>query len=331
MQLGMRRLFKILTPAGSLRRRVALSLAIVRIILAPVVFLSVYYLFKMDSILDRILNVDAPTGTLAQRASIETLEARRAERSYFLLPDPAYVEAHRESLINVKRILNEISDLDSNEQRTIQKALQDVDLYQQQFAAAVATIKAPGGSPIQRIQAVVRGYGRDLNDILKRARRDRHTQLIEDLRRRVGSFDDEIARTLEAGDPTLRKVTSDLQASSHDVLRILSDLEMRSRSRVERGHNEARRLVHSVEWVLGIVSVVTLLLSIWISFVLPRRVVSPLVDLREAVDHAVSGNYEVEFELRGDGEVVDLARSVRNLIAHTRRATLNRIDRSRLA
>jgi methyl-accepting chemotaxis protein len=57
-------------------------------------------------------------------------------------------------------------------------------------------------------------------------------------------------------------------------------------------------------------------LSIWISFVLPRQVVKPLLELREAVDNAASGNYQINFELRGEGELVDLARSVRNLIAH---------------
>jgi hypothetical protein len=45
--------------------------------------------------------------------------------------------------------------------------------------------------------------------------------------------------------------------------------------------------------------------------------VKPLLELREAVDHAASGNYLVDFELRGEGEGVELARSVRNLIAYT--------------
>jgi hypothetical protein len=45
-------------------------------------------------------------------------------------------------------------------------------------------------------------------------------------------------------------------------------------------------------------------------------VVKPLLILKEAVDHAVSGKYQVEFELQGTGEVVELAKSVRSLIAH---------------
>ena len=72
------------------------------------------------------------------------------------------------------------------------------------------------------------------------------------------------------------------------------------------------------EVVGGIVSVITLLVSIWVSFLLPRQVVRPLTDLKKAVDHAAAGNYEIEFDVKGDGEVVELADSVRNLLAHVR-------------
>jgi CHASE3 domain sensor protein len=323
-----RKALKILTPAGSLRRRVALSLAIVRLILAPVIFLSVYYLIKMDSILDRVVNVDAPARALAQQASLEILEARRAERSYFLLREPGYLQAHDDALAQAKKILGKIRELEPQERASIEKALADINHYEKQFSAAVLALKERGGSPMQRIQQVVRSYENDLNTLLKRARRDQYGQLIQDLRERIGSFDDEIGRTLQVSDPASRLLTADLQVSSQEVLRTLSDLEKQSWDRVEGGHTQARRLVQSAEWVLGIVSGVTILLSIWISFVLPRQVVRPLIDLRRAVDRAASGNYEVEFEVRGDGEVMDLAKSVRNLIAHTQQATVNQ---SRLA
>jgi HAMP domain-containing protein len=48
-------------------------------------------------------------------------------------------------------------------------------------------------------------------------------------------------------------------------------------------------------------------------------VIQPLVSLKEAVDHAATGNYEVEFELHGAGEVVELAKSVQNLTSLLRR------------
>jgi len=134
----------------------------------------------------------------------------------------------------------------------------------------------------------------------------------------VGSFDVQITETLEAEDPTLRQATTDLQASSDDIRQLASDLEKRSWNWVLRDQMETRQLAHRAEWVLIIVSSVTLVLSVLLSFILPRQVVKPLVDLKEAVDHAAAGNYEMEFDVQGDGEVVQLASSVRRLIGHVR-------------
>ena len=318
MELGLRKSFNIFAPGSSLRRRVAYSLAIVRLILVPVIFLSVYYLFKMGVIVDRIVNVDAPVTTLAEQASVEMLNARRAERSYFLLRDPEYLQANQKSLTQVKEILGKIRNLASEEGRPTDQALENVKLYEQQFAAAVSMEGKPGGTAVERVQEVVRAYENDLNDLLKQARRKTRTQLIDNLRSQVGSFDTQITKTMEAGDPTLRRVTPDLQASSQQVLQIASDLESRSWARVQHDHQEARHLLYRAEWVLSIVSGLTLLFSVWISFVLPRQVVRPLLELREAVNHAASGNYLIDFELRGEGEVVELAKSVRNLITHVR-------------
>ena len=317
MELGLRKSLKILAPGSSLRRRVAYSLAIVRLVLVPVIFLAVYYLFEMGLIVDRIINVDAPVATLAEQASVQMLDARRAERSYFLLRDEEYLQANRESLNQLRNIFGKIRQF-APEQHVTQEGLDNLALYDRQFAAAVSLSEKPGGTAIQRVQEVVRAYEKDLNDLLKQATRKTRTRLVEDLRSQVASFDTKIVSTVEAGDPTLRQVTPALQASSQKVLQVASELEARGWDRVQRDHIEARRLLYRAEWVLSIVSGLTLLLSIWISFVLPRQVVKPLVDLREAVDNAASGNYQIDFELRGEGELIDLAKSVRNLITHVK-------------
>ena len=81
MQSKIHKTFEILAPGSSLKRRVAYSLAIVRLILAPVIFLTIYYLFMMGGIVNRIVNLDAPATTLAERISVEMLQARRSERN----------------------------------------------------------------------------------------------------------------------------------------------------------------------------------------------------------------------------------------------------------
>src|SRR4029077_17494959 len=100
-----------LAPGSSLRKRVAYSLAIVRLILVPVIFLAVYYLFVMGRIVDRIVNVDGPAAKLEEQACIEIFKARRAARNYVLLQDPEYLRENQESLKNVRQMLVRIRDL----------------------------------------------------------------------------------------------------------------------------------------------------------------------------------------------------------------------------
>jgi len=300
---------------------VAYSLAIARAILVPVIFLAIYYLFEMGWIVDRIVNVDAPAATLAQQASIEMLEARRAERNYLLLHDRSYLAANRESLGRTRQIVSQIQDLEPQDLGETQKALEAMGVYEQRFSAAVSATAQPGQGDADRIQAVVRAYEKDLNDLLRGAKLKRREQLIEELRNRVGSFDAQISETVQEGNPSLAPVTADLQTSSQQVLGFLSGLETENWKRVESDHKEARRLMRSAEWALSIVSAITFVFSVWVSFILPRQVVKPLISLREAVDHAAQGGGAIELEIEGRGEVADLARSVHNLIAQLRQTT----------
>jgi CHASE3 domain sensor protein len=318
MRLGIRKSFKILAPGNSLRKRVAYSLAIARSILVPVIFLAVYYLFAMGWIVDRIVNVDAPAATLAQRASIEMLEARRAERNYLLLHDATYLAANRESLAKIKEILGEIQTLEAEDVGATQEAMNALEQYEKRLSAAVSATGQPVQGDADRIQSVVRAYEKDLDDLLRTARTKRRAQLIDELRNRVGSFDTQISETVQAGNPALAPVTADLQTLSQEVLRLLSELETENWTRVETDHKEARRLIRQAEWALSIVSALTLLFSVLVSFILPRQVVKPLISLREAVDHAAQGHSAIDFEIEGRGEVADLAKSVQNLIAQLR-------------
>lgn len=301
-----------------MRRRVAYSLAIVRLILVPVIGLAVYYLFAMRGIVDRIESVDAPAARDAERVSIETLNARRTERNYFLLHDPQDLDANREAIGHLKQIIQDCRRRDSEEQAALDQMDHQVQLYEQAMNDAASHIGTARHPPIDRIRDVVQAYEEDLDGLLKRSPRQSRAHLIEELRDQVDSFDQQIAATVAAEDPATRQITVDLRNASDQILTLAAGLGSRSWERVEKDHRQARALVDRAEWVFIIIGVLTLLVSIWVSFVLPRQVVKPLADLKAAVDHAAAGNYEIEFEVQGEGEVVQLAQSIRRLIAHIR-------------
>ena len=318
MKLRIGKTFKILAPGSSLQKRTAYSLALVRLILVPVIFLAVYYLFRMGWIVDRIVNVDAPAAGIAQQVSIDMLEARRAERNFLLLHSPEYLEANRAAAAKVQEELQKIQTLEPEDQGLIREATASLALYEQRSSEAAATFGKPPEETTDRIRAVVKAYEQDLESLLKSAQRNRRTQLIEELRRRVASFDSQITETAQRGNPELQTAAEDLQSSAQEVLSVASELESRNWNRVEWGHGHARRLLARAEWALSIVSAITLLISIWVSYTLPREVVKPLLNLKEAVDHAAEANFEIDFDVQGKGEIVDLTESLRRLLAAVR-------------
>jgi CHASE3 domain sensor protein len=319
MPWKIRKSFKIFAAGSSLRKRVAYSLAIVRLILVPVIFLAVYYLFVMGRIVDRIVNIDAPAAKLAEQASIEMLEARRAARNYALFRDPEYLQTNQKSLTSVRQILVRIGDLEPDDKTIVQHGLEAVTLYQQRFAVAISTMAKSGQEPVERIREAVLAYQKDLDDLVKASRHERRAQLIQELQTRVGSFDTQITQAIQVGSSALRQVTPDLRESSEQTLQLASELEKRNWARVQSDHQEGRHLIHRAEWGLTIVSAIALVFSVLVSLILPSQVVQPLVSLKEAVDQAATGNYEIDFKVQGDGEVAELARSVQNLTSHLQR------------
>jgi nitrogen fixation/metabolism regulation signal transduction histidine kinase len=310
-----RRTFKILAPGNSLQRRIAYSLAGVRLILAPVIFMAIYYLFRMGWVVDRIVNVDAPAAALAQQASIEMLEARRAERNYLVLRDASYLAANHDALAKTRQTLSDIAIAESNDNASLQKATDALALYNHQLEQAVSVLDRPGQSSTSRVQNVVKDYEKDLDDLLRRSGRISRRRLMDELRLRVDSFDTQISKSAEETDPELQQLTEELQSSSAAVLQETSHLESVNWARVQADHAGARKLLRQAEWALSIVSVLTLIVSIWVSYFLPRQVVKPLLSLKEAVDHAAEGNYEIDFDVSGKGEIVDLVESLRRMLS----------------
>jgi nitrogen fixation/metabolism regulation signal transduction histidine kinase len=300
----------------SLRRRVASSLALVRLILVPVIFTAVYYLFAMASIVDRIVNVDAPIARNAERASVEMLDARRAETNYFLLHDPDDISRNRDAIQKLQKTIDDSRNLQPDEEATFSEMAMQVAFYRSSFDHAVERLGENKAPPIQSLREIVRNYQKDLDDVLDSSSRETRTRVIEMLRARIESFDTEVAAKVEENDPEIRQTSRDLAATSQKIINLSSGIETRGWQRVQKDHRRARALLIRAEVIGGIISFITLLVSIWVSFILPRQVVRPLTDLKEAVDHAAAGNYEIEFNVKGDGEVVELADSVRNLIAH---------------
>lgn len=253
----------------------------------------------------------------AERASIVMLDAQRTERNYFLLHDPDDRKSNQQTIENLQKMVRSIHNTQPQEATAVKEMQDELMAYQEGMSKAEQRVSEAGQPRIDRLRGAVLAYEKDLNQVLRGARRQSRASLIRELHSRTSKFDSEIAAA-GSEDPVLQSISLELEEAASSFLSQASGLEQRSWNRVESDHHDARRLMVRAEWVLGSVSLLVLLISIWVSYVLPKEVVQPLLDLKEAVDHAAAGNYEIEFDVKGKGEVVDLANSVRNLIGHVR-------------
>src|SRR6204780_2973500 len=109
-----------------------------------------------------------------------------------------------------------------------QETLAALGRYNEQFQPAVTVIGQPGQAPADRTDAVLMTSGRDLDNLLKSDPYKTRAPLVDELRNRVGSFDAQITKTVQEGDPALRPITVDLQNSGQEVLGLTGKIEARS-------------------------------------------------------------------------------------------------------
>jgi nitrogen fixation/metabolism regulation signal transduction histidine kinase len=267
---------------------------------------------------------------VVENVSIQMLNARRMELNYFLLHDSGDLAASRASLADMEEILQKCVTLQPADRNAVAQIQAELQTYRGQLDQAVAQANNSRLTESQRFRDVLQAYEKSLDSALKRSRYESRAELLSDLRDQSGSFDTQVAAAVAASNPAMRQATQALQTSSDRILELSSSLELASWDRVRQDHLEARHLIARAEWVLTVVSVVVILLSIIMGYILPRQVVKPLMDLKAAVDHAAAGNYEIEFDVQGKGEVAQLAHSLRHLIAHiSEKVEEARVDRSR--
>ena len=172
------RLPRVFARSKSMRRRVAYSLGIVRLILVPVILLAVYYLFRMGWIVDRIVSVDAAVAMQAERASIVMLDAQRSERNYFLLHDTEDLKSNQQTVETLQKMIQAFRNIQPLETPAIGKMQADLDTYQEGMLKAAKQISEAGQPRIDRLRGAVSSYEKDLNTILRGAHRRSRANLV---------------------------------------------------------------------------------------------------------------------------------------------------------
>jgi hypothetical protein len=108
------------------------------------------------------------------------------------LHDPKYLDSNRLEVELTREDLDKIRVIEADEEDDVEMASHALALYQQRLEAGLATLEESSKGSGDRIQAVVTAYEGDLDQLLRKANRTRRDQLVEELRKRIDSFDSQI-------------------------------------------------------------------------------------------------------------------------------------------
>ena len=162
------------------------------------------------------------------------------------------------------------------------------------------------------------------NDMLAAARKEsveaRRDSLINEANRYLQGFsiDDLIVGLQSKRDPEMTLLSQILGETSENVRSLANELEQRSWRQVEQHRQESEVLVARAQRNISVVLILTILVSAYLLFILPSRIVKPISAITNIIRRAEQGDYEATAKSASEDEVGQLALFLNRMLRQVR-------------
>lgn len=313
----------------SIRAKISVSLLVVILLILPVVGMTLHYFGQMRKKVDTIARTDAKLIDLASRIDEGMLLAKRAESNFILLRDSLYVERNQRATKGILELCTEGKEIAADEQAAFQDIAEQTTRYQDAFAALVGSYQGKGIQ--EQLSALRQGFTTKFtetmtryNDMLAAARKEsveaRRDSLINEANRYLQGFsiDDLIVGLQSKRDPEMTLLSQILGETSENVRSLANELEQRSWRQVEQHRQESEVLVARAQRNISVVLILTILVSAYLLFILPSRIVKPISAITNIIRRAEQGDYEATAKSASEDEVGQLALFLNRMLRQVR-------------
>lgn len=313
----------------SIRAKISVSLLVVLILILPVVGMTLHYFAQMRKKVDTIARTDAKLIDLANRIDESMLLAKRAESNFILLRDSLYVERNQEATQRILELCTEGGKVAINEQNTFQDIAEQTSSYQRSFATLVRRYHGKGIQ--EQIRALRRGFATKFTETITRyhamlaaakkervkARRD---SLVNEANQYLRSFsiDDLTVGLQTKRDPEMTLLSQSLSETSEKVRSLANELEQRSWHQLEQHRQQSELVVARAQRNIAVVLILTILVSAYLLFILPSRIVKPISAVTNIIKRAERGDYDVTAKSASKDEVGQLALFLNRMLRQVR-------------
>jgi nitrogen fixation/metabolism regulation signal transduction histidine kinase len=307
----------------TIKAKISLSIIFALILIAPMVSLSLHYLNQMWKRLEEITLQDTRLVDIAQEIEVQILLAKKVESNlslnFVLENDSIYIQQNNQATNNVFKLVNE-GLTTSLQNDSLLKEIQSITKeYQQHFKEFIRNRSLPVSMERQR-QLLNTAFTNKKNELfykyinlLNRAQKEQNNDKADSLTNLANkllndfSIEDLIFSTHLSENPQLGAIKQKLTTAVENIQRLAQLLNANGQKILMTHRLETEKFSARAKRNIVTVILLTFMISIYLVFIFPSRIVKPITTIINMVRQAESGNYDVSIPSASRDEVGELA------------------------
>lgn len=305
----------------TIRSRIALSMLCAAALIVPAVIISLFYIRRMNTAVGRIVNQDIELMHIADRISLEFLEARRSEKNFLLYSDTTYLLESMSSLRNVSRLCAEGRRLDPALAIRFDSVCELTSAYGR-LTDSLLRLPHPDAARII-ITPDLSELRAHYESLLRAASRTEDEAVRDSLRSAAALVAGEISVPI----PGYRWINDSILSLQTAMGAQTDSIISHAQTRVVQHRDHARQLATWGQRNILTVLLLVLIVLVWLIIVLPRRAVLPIKRISNALHRVEEGNLDIRIQVRTRDELGQLARQLNRALSYLREFDARKVSR----
>ena len=307
----------------SIKTKISISIISAFILIVPMVSLSTHYLSQMWKRIDEIAQKDAWLVDISQEIEVTMLLAKKAESnlSVNVIPenDSLYIKRNQQATQKIIDFVNEaLLKIDQKDTLLLQIKAATV-VYDQNFEAFLTLREPPltagdhnkilSEAFITKKNELLRNYTNIIDRALEEEEKSRVDSLINAANKlfREFSIDELLISTQSNKNPEIIDVKQKMYENAELVQTLANRLGEQGRNGLQRHRFEVDVFTARAKRNILTIIIITFMISIYLLFVFPARIVKPISTITKIIRRAETGDYDISIPFVTQDEIGELA------------------------
>jgi nitrogen fixation/metabolism regulation signal transduction histidine kinase len=307
----------------TIKAKISLSIIFALILIAPMVSLSLHYLNQMWKRLEEITLKDTRLVDIAQEIEVQILLAKKVESNlslnFVLENDSIYILQNNQTTDNILKLADEGLTASPQNDDLLKEIQSYTKEYRQHFKTFIQNRSLPVSMERQR-QLLNAAFTNKKNELfynyinlINRAQKELNKNKADSLTNVANkildnfSIEDLVFSTHLGENPQLGTIKQKLSTSVENIQRLAQRLNENGQQKLQMHRLDTEKFSARAKRNIVTVILLTFMISIYLVFIFPSRIVKPITAIINLVRQAESGNYDVSIPSTSRDEVGELA------------------------